>query len=186
MRIDGKDFIMRDHQKNAVARGTLGGNTLVAHVVGAGKSAVMFATIMKKKELGLIDKACVVVPKPLTEQTADEWRKLYPDARLLTVTNEDLASEDKRKLFTAKVATGTYDAVILSREQFEKIPMSREHRVAFMNKQLDELNDMIKERKRENNGQRDPTTKQIELARKRLQAKLDKLTDPKGARPDRA
>ncbi|MCL1866400.1 MAG: N-6 DNA methylase, partial [Oscillospiraceae bacterium] len=175
------DFHMQTHQNNAVARTTMGGNSLIAHVVGAGKSAVIFASVMRKKELGLINKACVVVPKALTEQTANEWRKLYPDARLLTVSNDDLSSENKRKVFTAKVATGTYDAVILSREQFEKIPMSREVRLAFMWKELEAVEDMLKDRKRENQGRRDPTTKQLELAKKRMKARIDKITDPKSA-----
>ena len=91
------DFVLRPHQKDCVARTIYGGNTLAAHVVGAGKSAVIISSVMKKKDIGLINKACVVVPKPLTEQTANEWRKLYPDARVLTVKNEDLASEEKRK-----------------------------------------------------------------------------------------
>ena len=151
------DFIMREHQKNAVARTTLGGNSLIAHVVGAGKSAVIFASVMRKKELGLIDKACVVVPKALTEQIAKEWRHLYPEARLLNVSNDDLSNENKRKLFTAKVATGSYDAVILSREQFEKIPMSLEHRISFMRKELDQVEDMLRERKSDKHGRGDPT-----------------------------
>jgi N12 class adenine-specific DNA methylase len=179
--VGSKDFIMRDHQKNAVARTTLGGNSLIAHVVGAGKSAVIFATVMRKKELGMINKACVVVPKPLTEQIAKEWRNLYPEARLLTVSNEDLSSEAKRKVFTAKVATGSYDAVILSREQFEKIPMSRESRIAFMRKELDQVVDMLRERRRENRGRGDPSTKQLELAKKRMEARISKLTDSKSA-----
>ena len=175
------DFQMRDHQKNAIARASMGGNTLVAHVVGAGKSAVIFASVMRKKELGLINKACIVVPKALTEQIAKEWRNLYPDARLLTVTNDDLSNENKRKLFTAKVATGTYDSVILSREQFEKIPMSLESRIAFMRKELDQVEDMLRERKRANHGKGDPSTKQLELAKKRMMVRISKLTDPKAA-----
>lgn len=131
------DFALRPHQKNCVANAIYGGNTLAAHVVGAGKSAVIFTSVMKKKELGLIHKACVVVPKALTEQTANEWRKIYPDAKILTVTNDDLSSEAKRNLFTARVATGSYDAVVLSQEQFEKIPMSRQYRIQFMQKELD-------------------------------------------------
>lgn len=175
------DFSLRSHQKNCVARAIYGGNTLAAHVVGAGKSAVMFSAVMKKKELGLITKACVVVPKPLTEQTANEWRKIYPDAKLLTVTNDDLSSEAKRNLFTARVAAGAYDAVILSQEQFEKIPMSRQYRIEFMQKELDGLEDMLRERKLENSGKKDYSTKSIEKAKKQLKAKIEKLTDPKAA-----
>lgn len=175
------DFALRPHQMNCVARAIYGGNTLAAHVVGAGKSAVMFSTVMKKKELGLINKACVVVPKPLTEQTANEWRKIYPDAKILTVTNDDLSSEAKRKLFTARVATGSYDAVIMSQEQFEKIPMSRQYRIAFMRKELDSLEDMLREKKLESNGKRDYSVKAIERAKKQLQARLDKIMNPKAA-----
>ncbi len=174
-------FVLRPHQKDCVARAIYGGNTLAAHVVGAGKSAVMFSTVMKKKELGLIHKACVVVPKALTEQVASEWRKLYPDAKLLTVTSDDLSSEAKRKLFTARVATGSYDAVIMSQEQFEKISMSKAYRVAFMQKELDKLEDMLRERKRESSGKRDFSVKNLETAKKRLKARIEKLTDQKAA-----
>ncbi len=175
------DFILRPHQKNCVARAIYGGNTLAAHVVGAGKSAVMFSTVMKKKEIGLINKACVVVPKPLTEQVANEWRKLYPDAKLLTVTNDDLSSEDKRKLFTARVATGSYDAVIMSQEQFEKIPMSAPYRIEYIQKQLDALEDTMRERKMQSGGKKDYSVRQIESAIKKLENKLDVLTNPKSA-----
>ena len=175
------DFILREHQKNAIARASMGGNSLIAHVVGAGKSAVMFATVMRKKELGLISKACMVVPKALTEQIAKEWRHLYPDARILTVSNDDLATELKRNMFTARVATGSYDAVVLSQEQYEKIPMSREFRKQFMQKQLDVLEDSLRERKRDGKGKRDPTTKQLEAAKKRLVARIEKMTNPKSA-----
>jgi N12 class adenine-specific DNA methylase len=173
------DFTLRPHQKNCVARAIYGGNTLAAHVVGAGKSAVMFTTIMKKKELGLINKACVVVPKPLTEQVANEWRRLYPDARLLTVTNDDLSTEAKRKLFTARVATGAYDAVIMSQEQFEKIPMSKAYREKFMRQEIDQLTDIISAKRAEIGGKRDYTIKQIERAKKQMEARLAKLLDPK-------
>lgn len=175
------DFTLRPHQKNCVARAIYGGNTLAAHVVGAGKSAVIFTSVMKKKELGLINKACVVVPKALTEQTANEWRKVYPDAKILTVTNDDLSNETKRNLFTAKVATGSYDAVILSQEQFEKIPMSKAYRAEFIQKELDSLEDMLREKKLQNNGKKDYSVKAIEKSKKQLQAKLEKLLNPKSA-----
>ena len=175
------NFKLRPHQKNCVARAIYGGNTLAAHVVGAGKSAVMFSTVMKKKELGLINKACVVVPKPLTEQVANEWRKLYPNAKLLTVTNDDLSNEKKRNLFTARVATGAYDAVIMSQEQYEKIPMSKEYRVKFMQDELDKLEDILRQKKAEGKGRRDYSVKAIEKAKKQLKVKIEKLTDPKGA-----
>ena len=174
------DFALRPHQKNCVAR-AISGNALAAHVVGAGKSAVMFSTVMKKKELGLINKACVVVPKPLTEQVANEWRTLYPNAKILTVTNDDLSSEKKRNLFTARVAAGSYDAVILSQEQYEKIPMSKEYRIQFMQQELDKLEDMLREKKIEGKGKRDYSVKAIEKAKAKLKTKIEKLTDPKGA-----
>lgn len=173
------NFELRQHQKNCVARAVYGGNTLAAHVVGAGKSAVMFTSVMKKKELGLINKACVVVPKALTEQTASEWRKLYPDAKILTVTNDDLSTEAKRNLFTARVATGSYDAVIMSQEQFEKIPMSREYRAKFIQKEIDDLADMLREKKLQSHGKKDYSVKSIEKAKKQLEAKLEKLLNPK-------
>ncbi len=175
------DFTLRPHQKNCVARAIYGGNTLAAHVVGAGKSAVIFTSVMKKKELGLINKACVVVPKALTEQTANEWRRVYPDAKILTVTNDDLSNEAKRNLFTAKVATGSYDAVILSQEQFEKIPMSKAYRAEFIQKEIDSLEDMLTEKKLQNNGKKDYSVKAIEKSKKQLQAKLEKLLNPKSA-----
>ena len=175
------DFTLRPHQKICVARAIYGGNTLAAHVVGAGKSAVIFTSVMKKKELGLINKACVVVPKALTEQTANEWRRVYPDAKILTVSNDDLSNETKRNLFTAKVATGSYDAVILSQEQFEKIPMSKDYRVEFIKKELDSLEDMICENKLQNNGKKDYSVKAIEKSKKQLEAKLEKLLNPKSA-----
>lgn len=174
-------FNLRPHQKNCIARAIYGGNTLAAHIVGAGKSAVMFSTVMKKKELGLINKACVVVPKALTEQTAAEWQKVFPDAKLLTVTNDDLSTEEKRKLFTARVATGSYDAVIMSQEQFEKIPMSKEYRAEFLQKELDSLEDMMREKKKEGRGKKDFTVRAIESAKKKLTIKIQALTDPKAA-----
>lgn len=175
------DFILRPHQKDCVARAIYGGNTLAAHVVGAGKSAVIFSSVMKKKELGLISKACVVVPKSLTEQTANEWRKIYPDAKILTVTNDDLSNEEKRKIFTAKVATGSYDAVILSQEQFEKIPMSKQYRINFMQKEIDNLEDMLREKKTESKGKKNYSVKAIEKAKKKLEVKLENLLNPKSA-----
>lgn len=172
-------FSLRPHQRDCVARAVYGGNTLAAHVVGAGKSAVFQTTVMKKKQLGLINKACVVVPKPLVEQTASEWRKLYPDAKLLTMSAADLSSEAKRDLFAARVATGDYDAVIVSMEQFEKMPMSLEFQKAYLQRQLDELEDMLRETRNRNGNRRDATTKQIESAKKKLTARLESIMHPK-------
>ncbi|MBR6925549.1 MAG: DEAD/DEAH box helicase family protein, partial [Oscillospiraceae bacterium] len=171
------DFMLRPHQKNCVARTIYGGNTLAAHVVGAGKSAVIITSVMKKKELGLINKACVVVPKPLTEQTAAEWRKMYPGARLLTVTAADLNKEDKRKIFTAKVATGSYNAVIMSQEQFAKLQMSDEYRAEYIQKEIDELEENLREAKGQNGSRY--SVKDIETKKKDLQNRLIKVTAPK-------
>ncbi|MBR6835837.1 MAG: DEAD/DEAH box helicase family protein [Oscillospiraceae bacterium] len=171
------DFVLRSHQKNCVARTIYGGNTLAAHVVGAGKSAVIITSVMKKKELGLINKACVVVPKPLTEQTAAEWRKMYPGARLLTVTAADLNKEDKRKIFTAKVATGSYDAVIMSQEQFAKLQMTDEYRAEYIQKEIDELEENLREAKGQNGSRY--SVKDIETKKKDLQNRLIKVTAPK-------
>lgn len=172
-------FSLRPHQRDCVARAVYGGNTLAAHVVGAGKSAVFQTAVMKKKQLGLINKACVVVPKPLMEQTAREWRKLYPDAKLLTMSAADLSSEEKRDLFTARVATGDYDAVIVSVEQFEKMPMSQAFQQKYLQRQLDELEDMLRETKSANGNRRDATTKQIEAAKKKLKVRLENIMNPK-------
>ena len=171
-------FKLRPHQLDCVARSIYGGNTLAAHCVGAGKSAVIAASVMKKKELGLISKACVVVPKPLTEQTEREWRTSFPDAKLLVVDNKDLSDEKKRELFTARVATGDYDAIIMSQEQYEKLPMSAEHRLEFLNKQKAELLDQLAQSKREN-GRRDPTVKEIERAIKAIEGRIDAIANPK-------
>lgn len=173
------DFTLRPHQRDCVARAVYGGNTLASHVVGAGKSAVFQTSVMKKKQLGLINKACVVVPKALVEQTAREWRKLYPDAKLLTMSAADLSSEAKRDLFAARVATGDYDAVIVSYEQFEKMPMSLEFQKQYLQRQLDELEDMLRETRNANGNRKDATTKQIEAAKKRLSVRLENIMNPK-------
>lgn len=172
-------FTLRPHQRDCVARAVYGGNTLAAHVVGAGKSAVFQTAVMKKKQLGLINKACVVVPKPLVEQTAREWRKLYPDARLLTMSAADLSSEAKRDLFAARIATGDYDAVIVSMEQFEKMPMSQEFQRNYLQRQLDALEDMLREAKLANGNRKDATTKQIEVDKKKLKHRLENIMNPK-------
>ena len=173
------DFELRPHQKNCIARAVYGGNTLAAHVVGAGKSAVFQSAVMKKKQLGLINKACVVVPKALVEQTEREWRKLYPDAKLLTMSPTDLSSEEKRDLFAARVATGDYDAVIVSVEQFEKMPMSKEFQQRYLQQQLSDLEDTLSEVRAENGNRKDASTKQIEAAKKKLARRLDEVMNPK-------
>ncbi|MDD5947192.1 MAG: helicase-related protein [Oscillospiraceae bacterium] len=173
-------FTLRQHQRDCVARTIYGGNTLAAHVVGAGKSAVIAASVMKKKELGLIHKACVVVPKALTEQTARDWRKVYPDAKLLVVTAADLADERKREIFAARVATGNYDAVIMSQEQFEKMRMSADYQKSYIQQQIDHLDDLMRAHRNQRNGNaRDFTTKAIEAAKKKLRVRLEKVVNPK-------
>ncbi|MCR4646400.1 MAG: hypothetical protein K5695_13505 [Oscillospiraceae bacterium] len=174
------DFHLLPHQMNCVARAVYGGNTLAAHVVGAGKSAVISSTVMKKKQLGLISKACVVVPKPLTEQTGREWRRVFPDAKILTVTNMDLSTEEKRKAFTAKIATGNYDAVIMSQEQFEKMPMSKEYQSAYIRERLSELRTMLDARMEVcGHKKRDFTVRALETLIKRENERLEAITNPK-------
>ena len=135
---------LRKHQSNAIMRAKLGGNTLFAHEVGAGKSFEMVATVMEKKRLGLINKACVVVPKHLTLQMASEWLRLYPNAKLLVAKPEDFTKAN-RKRFIARCVTGDYDAVIMSFTQFERIPMSDEYKEQFMQKELHDIMSAISE-----------------------------------------
>ena len=173
------DFELRPHQRDCIARAVYGGNTLAAHVVGAGKSAVFITAVMKKKELGLIHKACIVVPKALTEQTALEWRKIFPDARLLTVGEMDLSTQEKRDVFTARIATGNYDAVIVSREQFDKMAMSPAYQREYIQREIDELEDMLTAQKMAGATKNTPSVKKIEAAKKRLEKRLEKALDPK-------
>ena len=168
------EFKLRPHQRDCIARTIYGGNTLAAHVVGAGKSAVIVTSVMKKKEIGLINKACVVVPKALTEQTANEWRKIYPDARVLTVTQKDL-QEDKRKIFTARVATGSYDAVIMSNEQFEKLAMSKEYQTRYIEKKVDEYKEALR------NASGRTSVKKIQESLMKYKIKLENLQNPSSA-----
>lgn len=169
------DFTLRPHQKNCIARAIYGGNTLAAHVVGAGKSAVMFSTVMKKKQLGLINKACIVVPKALVEQTADEWRKWYPDAKLLTVSPADLSNEKSRLLFASKVATGDYDGVVMAQQQFDKIGMTPEFIEEHKQRQIDELEDLKNRELSANNGVKTPSVKEIEKMIEKYEKELEAL-----------
>lgn len=165
---------LRPHQENAVLRGKLGGNTLLAHAVGAGKSFEMIATTMEKKRLGLINKGCVVVPKHLTLQMASEWMRLYPNAKLLVARPEDF-TKDNRQKFIARCVTGDYDAVIMSFTQFERIPMSDEYRRQFMENELNELMDALEET--------DDTdrvaVKTLERQKRKLEERLEKLLSSK-------
>lgn len=161
---------LRKHQSNAIMRAKLGGNTLFAHEVGAGKSFEMVATVMEKKRLGLINKACVVVPKHLTLQMASEWLRLYPNAKLLVAKPEDFTKAN-RKRFIARCVTGDYDAVIMSFTQFERIPMSDEYREQFMQKELHDIMSAISEA-----GTKDKTSvKALERQKKNIEERLEKL-----------
>ncbi|MFR4349697.1 MAG: LPD25 domain-containing protein [Ruminococcus sp.] len=161
---------LRKHQSNAIMRAKLGGNTLFSHEVGAGKSFEMVATVMEKKRLGLINKACVVVPKHLTLQMASEWLRLYPNAKLLVAKPEDFTKAN-RKRFIARCVTGDYDAVIMSFTQFERIPMSDEYREQFMQKELHDIMSAISEA-----GTKDKTSvKALERQKKNIEERLEKL-----------
>lgn len=165
---------LRPHQKNAILRGKLGGNTLLAHCVGAGKSFEIVATTMEKKRLGLIGKACVVVPKHLTLQMASEWIRLYPNAKLLVAHPEDF-SKDNRQKFIARCVTGDYDAVIMSFTQFEKIPMSDEYRRQFLENELDEILDALNEVDDDDR----VSVKTLERQKRKIEERLEKLTSSK-------
>ncbi len=165
---------LRPHQQNAVLRGKLGGNTLLAHCVGAGKSFEMVATTMEKKRLGLINKACVVVPKHLTLQMASEWMRLYPNAKLLVARPEDF-TKDNRQKFIARCVTGDYDAVIMSFTQFERIPMSDEYRKQFMERELNEIMDALEEADDTDR----VSVKTLEKQKKQLEERLEKLLSSK-------
>ena len=165
---------LRPHQQNAVLRGKLGGNTLLAHCVGAGKSFEMVATTMEKKRLGLINKACVVVPKHLTLQMASEWMRLYPNAKLLVARPEDF-TKDNRQKFIARCVTGDYDAVIMSFTQFERIPMSDEYRKQFMERELNEIMDALEEVDDTDR----VSVKALERQKRQLEERLEKLLSSK-------
>ena len=161
---------LRKHQSNAIMRAKLGGNTLFAHEVGAGKSFEMVATVMEKKRLGLINKACVVVPKHLTLQMASEWLRLYPNAKLLVAKPEDF-TKTNRKRFIARCVTGDYDAMIMSFTQFERIPMSDEYKEQFMQKELHDIMSAISEAGRKDKS----SVKALERQKKNIEERLEKL-----------
>ena len=165
---------LKPHQKNAVARILLGGNTLLAHCVGAGKSFEMMAACMEQKRLGLANKTIMVVPKPLIGQTASEFLRLYPSANILVATERDF-EKSRRKQFVSRIATGDYDCIIMSHSQFEKIPISAERKERMLNEQIDEISYAIDEMK-ERNGER-WTVKQMESQKKKLEEQLKALSD---------
>ena len=165
---------LREHQKNAVAHILYGGNTLLAHAVGAGKTYEMTAAAMESKRLGLCSKSLFVVPNHLTEQWAAEFLQLYPAANILVATKKDFETKN-RKRFCGRIATGDYDAIIIGHSQFEKIPMSIERQIALLEQELDEIMKGIKELK-ENRGEKF-TIKQYEKSRKTIETKLKNLYD---------
>ena len=163
---------LREHQRNAVAHVLYGGNTLLAHEVGAGKSFEMAASAMESKRLGLCQKSLFVVPNHLTEQWASEFLRLYPNAKLLVTSKKDFEPAN-RKRFCARIATGDYDAVIIDHSQFEKIPLSAERQARIIEDQIEEIENAIAEAK-EQSGEHF-TVKQMEKTRKTLEVKLKKL-----------
>ena len=168
------EITLRKHQVNAIAHILYGGNTLLAHVVGAGKTFEMVAAAMESKRLGLCQKSLFVVPNHLTEQWATEFLQLYPAANILVATRKDFETKNRKK-FCGRIATGDYDAVIIGHSQFEKIPMSVERQMAILEQQIDEIMMGISEAKREK--AENFTIKQMEKTKKGLQAKIDKLND---------
>ena len=163
---------LREHQKNAIAHVLYGGNTLLAHEVGAGKTFEMVAAAMEAKRLGLCQKSLFVVPNHLTEQWASEFLRLYPSANILVTTKKDFETHNRKK-FCARIATGDYDAIIMGHSQFEKIPISHERQERLLQEQIDEITDGISEVKA-SGGERF-TVKQLEKTRKSLEARLEKL-----------
>ena len=168
------EITLRKHQKDAVARIMYGGNSLLGHVVGAGKTWTMVAAAMESRRLGLCNKSLFVVPNHLTEQWASEFLQLYPAANILVATKKDFEMKNRKK-FCGRIATGDYDAVIIGHSQFEKIPMSAERQKAILQNQLDEIINGIIEAKTENAERY--TVKQMEKTKRGLEAKIKKLND---------
>lgn len=168
------DIHLNPHQANAVARILMGGNTLLAHCVGAGKSFEMMAACMELKRLGLANKTVMVVPKSLIGQTASEFLRLYPSANILVATERDF-EKSRRKQFISRIATGDYDCIIMSHSQFEKVPVSQERKQAMLNRQIDNISYAIAEMKERN--QERWTIKQMERQKKNLEEQLKKMTD---------
>lgn len=165
---------LRPHQKNAIARSLYGGNTLLAHVVGAGKTYEMVASAMESKRLGMCTKSLFVVPNHLTGQIGREFMQLYPSANIMVADKKDFQPKN-RKRFIGKIATGEYDAVIIGHSQFEKIPMSREYQEKHIKEQIDDIVHYIAEYKYDRN--QNFTVKQLEKTKKKLETRLAKLND---------
>lgn len=168
------EITLRKHQQDAVARGLYGGNTLLAHCVGAGKTYTMAATAMESKRLGLCSKSLFVVPNHLVSQWASEFLTLYPSAKILATTKKDFETKNRKK-FCGRIATGDYDAIIIGHSQFEKIPVSIGRQMFTLQKQIDEIIEGISELKA-SNGERF-SVKQLEATKTRLETKLKKLND---------
>ena len=168
------EITLREHQRNAIAHDLYGGNTLLAHEVGAGKTFEMIAAAMEGKRLGLCQKSLFAVPNHLTEQWASEFLRLYPSANILVATKKDFETRNRKK-FCARIATGDYDAVIIGHSQFERIPVSRERQERLLQEQIWEIEDGISELKA-SRAERF-TIKELERTKKNLEAKLQKLHD---------
>ena len=168
------EITLREHQRNAIAHDLYGGNTLLAHEVGAGKTFEMIAAAMEGKRLGLCQKSLFAVPNHLTEQWASEFLRLYPSANILVATKKDFETRNRKK-FCARIATGDYDAVIIGHSQFERIPVSRERQERLLHEQIWEIEDGISELKA-SRAERF-TIKELERTKKNLEAKLQKLHD---------
>lgn len=168
------EITLRPHQVNAIAHIMYGGNTLLAHEVGAGKTFEMVAAAMEMKRLGLCTKSLIVVPNHITEQWAAEWLQLYPSANILVATKKDFETRNRKK-FCARIATGDYDAVIIGHSQFEKIPISVERQAAILQQQIDKIMFGIEEAKSARAERY--TVKQLERTRKSLEARLERLND---------
>ena len=168
------EISLRPHQINAIAHILYGGNTLLAHEVGAGKTYEMVAAAMEMKRLGLCTKSLIVVPNHITEQWAAEWLQLYPSANILVATKKDFETQNRKK-FCSRIATGDYDAIIIGHSQFEKIPMSLERQQAILERQIEEILEGIEQAKAQKAERY--TVKQMERTRKSLEARLAKLND---------
>ena len=166
------EISLREHQKNAIAHILYGGNTLLAHEVGSGKTFEMVAAAMESKRLGLCSKSMIVVPNHLIEQWAGEFLRLYPSANLLVARKKDFEPAH-RKTFCSKIATGDYDAVIIGHSQFEKIPMSIERQQASIEKQIAEVEEGIEELRA--SGAERFTVKSMERTKRGLKTRLEKL-----------
>lgn len=168
------EITLKKHQKDAVARQLYGDNTLLAHVVGAGKTFSMVAAAMESKRIGLCNKSMFVVPNHLIEQWSAEFMRLYPAANILAATKADFTPENRKK-FCTRIATGDYDAIIIGHSQFEKIPLSKERQIDDLNNQIDEIISEV-ERVKSLNGE-NFTVKQMLAQKKQLEKKLSKLND---------